>query len=258
MIEENAPITAKKHIFIVGLHRSGTTLLADYLKEHAEISGFENTGFPMNEGQFLQTVFPIAKVFGGPGKFGFDKRSHLTENSSNLTSTNKIKLHNEWNIHWDLSKNYLLEKSPPSLLKTRFLQEIFPNSYFIYIKRDPIAVSYATQKMSTSSIISLLKHWIKCNEIFIKDSVYLNHLHTITYEDLVMKPSKTISAIYKFLELTHATDQIDLADKIDENINKKYFSLWEEEYNKFSWFEKINLEIINYKLKKFKYTLKVI
>ena len=251
-------VSEHKHIFIVGLHRSGTSFLADYLKEHPQISGFKNTSFPKDEGQFLQTVFPIAKTYGGPGKFGFKKESHLTESSDLLTTENTIKLHEEWNAHWDLSKEYLLEKSPPSLLKTRFLQEIFQNTYFIYIKRHPIAVSYATQKMSTANIPTMLKHWVVCNNIFMQDKPYLKNVHSITYEELVKYPTKTMNEIYDFLKINRIEHAPELNNMIDKEINEKYFSLWKKDYNSFTWFEKLNFKVIDFQLKKYDYTLKVI
>jgi hypothetical protein len=77
----NERLLNNKIVFIVGLHRSGTTLLEDIFSKHADVSSFENTGFPMDEGQYLQTVYPIGQHFGGPGKFGFHKAAHLTEAS---------------------------------------------------------------------------------------------------------------------------------------------------------------------------------
>ncbi len=251
-------LSNKKYIFIIGLHRSGTSLLADYLKEHPDVSGFEKTGFPKDEGQFLQTVFPIAAKYGGPGKFGFDNRSHLTETSQLATEDIIKKLHTEWNKHWDTSKTYLLEKSPPSILKTRFLQKVFPNSYFILIKRHPIAVSYATQKWSKTSIKSLLNHWLTCHNIFLADSRYLTNLHTISYEDLVSDPLNVINEIYDFVGLKKPLERkTDLVQAVDTSINNKYFSLWIEDYKKMSLFQKLNIIIFNKKFKKFKYTLNV-
>jgi len=60
-----------RFVFLAGLHRSGTTLLARLLAAHPEVSGFSDTGVPADEGQLLQTVYPAAKVWGGPGRFGF-------------------------------------------------------------------------------------------------------------------------------------------------------------------------------------------
>ncbi len=251
----NKDFSQKKYIFIVGLHRSGTTLLADYLKQHPDVSGFENTGFPMDEGQFLQTVFPIAKLYGGPGKFGFDDRSHLTENSLLLTEENHQKLHNEWNAHWDLTKEYLLEKSPPSIIKTRFLQKVFPNSYFILIQRHPIAVSIATQKWSNTSIMSLLKHWLVCHNIFLNDRKLLKNVYSIKYEDLVNNPLKEMNNIYNFVGLNSLNNKTLFEDQIKSNINDKYFDIWEKTYKESSFFDKIKYKLINYNLSSFGYLL---
>ena len=54
----------------------------------------------------------------------------------------------------DTGKEFLLEKSPPNIIRTRFLQAMFPNSYFINIKRHPIATSLATKKWSKTSLDS--------------------------------------------------------------------------------------------------------
>ena len=68
-----------RFVFLAGLHRSGTTLLARLLAAHPEVSGFSGTGVPADEGQHLQSVYPAAKVWGGPGRFGFAPEAHFTE-----------------------------------------------------------------------------------------------------------------------------------------------------------------------------------
>ena len=55
-----------RFVFLAGLHRSGTTLLARLLAAHPEISGFSETGVPADEGQHLQGVYPAAREYGGP------------------------------------------------------------------------------------------------------------------------------------------------------------------------------------------------
>ena len=69
----------KKVVFVCGLHRSGTTLLASQISRMAGCSGFHNTGALKDEGQFLQDVYPPDTKAGGAGEFGFSKLSHRTE-----------------------------------------------------------------------------------------------------------------------------------------------------------------------------------
>ncbi|WP_121971331.1 sulfotransferase [Leptolyngbya sp. BC1307] len=151
-------------VFVCGLHRSGTSLLFKCIGEHPDISRFKDTGVPEDEGQHLQSVFKPASTYGGWGKFGFNKNAYLTEASSLVCDRNKARLFSEWQKFWDLEKTLLLEKSPPNLIRMRFLQAMFPNSYFIVLKRHPIAVSYATQKVNKKSIYSLIEHWLVCYE----------------------------------------------------------------------------------------------
>jgi hypothetical protein len=223
-LQENAK---KKFVFIAGLHKSGTSILFKCLRCHPQISAFHNTGFPKDEGQFLQTVYPIAKKFGGPGKFGFDDRMHLTETSKLSNANNREKIFSEWSRHWDLLKPVLLEKSPPNLLKTRFLQTMFPNSYFIVITRHPITSSYATQIWRQTSLDNLLKHWIYCHEIFQNDYQYLANCICIKYENFVNNSKKFLEDIYNFIGIGKHRNNIE----IKKNTNEKYFKKWKKELN---------------------------
>jgi hypothetical protein len=210
-----------KFVFICGLHRSGTSPLFRILREHQEISGFSDTGAPEDEGQHLQTVFPAGNIYGGPGRFGFAPEAHLTEQSELATVENQRRLFEEWSRYWDLSKPWLLEKSPPNFIRTRFLQAVFPNSYFIAITRHPVAVSLATSKWADSSRELLLKHWLQCHRLFRQDSPYLRRLLEIRYEDLIQATEPTMLQVYRFLGLT---PQFVLP--LDPAGNDRYFNVW--------------------------------
>ena len=208
-------------IFLCGLHRSGTTPLFRILREHPQISGFRNTGVPEDEGQHLQGIYPPARAFGGPGRFGFEPAAHLTEESELVTSHNKESLFEQWSKHWDLSREYLLEKSPPNLIRTRFLQAYFPHSYFIVILRHPIAVSMATVKWSHSSLDSLLEHWVRCHRLFESDRPHLKRVLIVRYEDLIRARVPTLEQICSFLKLHSPA-----LGQLDPNGNERYFAAW--------------------------------
>ena len=214
-----------KFIFICGLHRSGTSLLYKILKEQNTISGMDNTGVIEDEGQHLQSVFLAANKTGGPGKFGFDKRSYLSDNSNLITNKNKIKLFNEWKENWDLKKEYLIEKSPPNLIRTLFLQEMFPKTYFITIYRHPIATSLATKKWSKTSHYSLIKHWLVCHNQYLIDKNKIKNSLDINYEDLINSPEKTLKIISNFLD-----SNITLSNyTIKKGLNDKYLKMWKKD-----------------------------
>jgi hypothetical protein len=212
-------------VFLAGLHRSGTTLLARLLAAHPEISGFSGTDVPADEGQHLQTVYPAAKVYGGPGRFGFAPESHLTEESSLATDESARRLFEEWSRHWDLSRSVLLEKSPPNLLKTRFLQSLFPRSAFVVVLRHPIPVSLATAKWRrTRRYHRLLQHWLRCYELFRADRDWLERVHVVRYEDLVREPEPVLRGIFGFLGL----EPIPPSEPVQPGADERYFRRWRE------------------------------
>lgn len=209
-------------IFIGGLHRSGTSLLFQCLREHPAISGFNSTGSPEDEGQHLQTIYPPALAHGGPGRFGFDPSAHLTEESPLASDVNGRRLYEQWRPYWDTSRRLLLEKSPPNLIRARFLQALFPRSSFIMLTRHPIAVAYATRKWSKTPLYSLLRHWLVCHELMEEDRKRLKRVLVIRYEDFVREPNAHLSRIFAFLGVEPRATTLDVAP----DINGKYFSRW--------------------------------
>lgn len=213
-----------KVVFVCGLHRSGTSLLFKCLKEHPAISGFEDTGVPEDEGQHLQSVYLPAHALGGARRFGFDQKSHLTETSSLITPQNKERLYAEWGKYWDVEKPILVEKSPPNLTKSRFLQEMFPDSYFIVIMRHPIASSFPrSSEDKAKGIYSAIKHWLVCHEIFHTDKAHLKKVLVMKYESFVVDPDLYLGKIFSFLDIPHYPTSQD----VRSNINRKYFDRWD-------------------------------
>ena len=212
-----------KYLFVCGLHRSGTTVLARCIGKLRDCTSFENTGVLMDEGQYLQNVYPVDDAYGGPGRFGFSIGAHLTENSSLLTAANISKLRASWDAHWDQSKPVRVEKTPSNLLMTRFLQAAFPNSYFVVIKRHPVAVSLATQRWCLTPLHRLFEHWMLCHEIFDQDKAFLRHVYELTYENFVSDPQKHLKQIADFIgiDFVGAPEQ-----RVDKRCNAKYLDRW--------------------------------
>jgi hypothetical protein len=213
-------------IFLGGLHRSGTTFLARALAAHPAVSGLTGTGVPEDEGEHLQSVYPDSWEHGSVGRFGFAPAAHLTEASPLVTDENRRTLFDEWAPHWDLSRPYLLEKSPPNMLKLRFLEAMFPRSRAVVILRHPVAVAGAHLKWRTRFVREvephrLVRHWLHCHEILAADAPCVRHLLLLRYEDLVRDPHGEMARILAFLGLEESEAPVEVRDE-----NSKYFEAW--------------------------------
>ena len=103
-----------RHVFIGGLHGSGTSLVHRLLRAHPAVSGFVGTGVWQDEGQHLQELIPTARSLGGPGRFGWHGDAHLTEESGLVAAGSTERLLRCWEPYWDLDRPVLVEKSPPA------------------------------------------------------------------------------------------------------------------------------------------------
>lgn len=211
----------ERYAFIGGLHRSGTSLLHRLLSEHPDVTGFAGTGVPEDEGQHLQAVYPPANDFGGAGRFAFARSMHLTE--ADARPEHRERLVEAWAPHWGPPDVVRLEKSPPNLLKLRYLDALFPASLLIVVVRHPVAVSLATKKWArTTPIHRLMRHWAHAHAIAASDAAGLGNVVVVRYEDLVECPQDVVADLLARLGL----DALPLSGQVRRDINRGYFDRW--------------------------------
>jgi hypothetical protein len=190
--------------------------------QHPEIGGIANSGVPEDEGQHLQSVYPPARYHGGPGRFGFDDGARLTESSPLVTAANREQLLAEWGRYWSRDRAVLAEKSPPNIIRTRFLQALFPEAAFVMMIRHPIAVAGATRKWARTSVESLIRHWLRCHDILAEDATRIERLHVVHYEHFVQDPAAEMGRILSSLELAATLG----SRSVDPGVNDRYFVSW--------------------------------
>lgn len=211
-------------VFIGGLHRSGTSLVHRCLASHLEVSGFSNTGVPEDEGQHLQTVYPRDFHLGGAGRFAFERGAQLTETSPLASSRTRARLVAEWGPHWRPGAAVGIEKSPPNVVRTRFLQALFPDAAFVIVLRHPVAVAGATRK-GRRRLLSyewLVRHWIACHAILARDAPRIRNLVVVRYEHLVADPNAALAPVFAAVSLTPPS----LSALVQPGRNDEYFDHW--------------------------------
>lgn len=205
-----ASVNPSRLVFVGGLHRSGTTPFARILGEHPDVSCLSQTGVIEDEGQHLQSVYPPGTAHGGSGHFARSPRAHLTDSSPLVTSANAQEILASWMPYWDLSRARLVEKSPPNLVMSRFLQALYPGAQFVMVIRHPITVALSTRKWTHfisrnprkfASLSQLVEHWLIAHRILQEDLPHLQSFHIVRYEELVRRPAETLEGVQRFLGL---------------------------------------------------------
>jgi hypothetical protein len=138
-----------------------------------------------------------------------------------------------------LNKSILIEKSPPNIIHTRYLQEIVYNSYFIIIIRHPFVVAIATKKWNSQLLDKHMVHWLYVHEILYNDLKKIKKYLILKYEELNLDTFE--NKINKFLE-----ERLFIDSKILQNINSiktsnnKYFENIVPDHIKNKYENKIN------------------
>ena len=187
MFDDNIDINP---IFIVGMPRSGTTLIEQIISCHSKVYG----------GGELTTV----------GKFG---KIVLKENF-NINYKDLLDFRNLYlSKIMSLSKNhlYVTDKMPSNFLYLGLITTVFPNSKIIHVKRNPPSTCWANFKSyfvsneigycyDLSDIVKYYKLYQNLMK-FWKDQTNSHNIYELDYELLTNNQETEIKSLINFLDL---------------------------------------------------------
>ena len=148
LVEEPAAVPppaadGSRYVFVGGTHGSGTSLLYKLFGAHGSgtFSCFHDTRVVEDEGQKLQDVYPTASRLGGPCSYATNADAYLDERLPADAATG-TRLLGQWLPWWNRSKPVLVEKSPPDVIHSLWLQNAFAgrHSAFVFLIKHPYSI----------------------------------------------------------------------------------------------------------------------
>ena len=193
-IKKNIPLIKRNEndfipIFIVGMPRSGTTLLEQIISSHSKVTGLGE--------------LPFISQFGSSIINHFSKYSPETIIEFRKNYFEKVKNLSRGNL-------FVTDKMPQNFRYIGLILAIFPEAKILHIKRNPAAVCWANYKqwfrskeLSYSYSISDVIKYFKLYEDIMKfwKKYFKNLIYEISYEDLTNDPINITKNLIAHLNL---------------------------------------------------------
>ncbi|KAG5192044.1 hypothetical protein JKP88DRAFT_142783, partial [Tribonema minus] len=215
----NAQPQEHKFVFVGGLQRSATTLLADLIqrlpcvsslsldnvsaeelarREPWKLNGFTEDYF-LNvhrtgglEGKFVQTAYPYHNLIRETNQEGIRVEAIRRKVSSQLSAQTRAQLRQQWTPYWNLTHPVLLEKTPENILWSSYLQGAFgsTDTSFIFVLRHPLTWALAVRKWVSDrhryllSTRDLVAFWLTVHQHMLNDLDTLSNAQIVHAEAL--------------------------------------------------------------------------
>jgi len=190
-------------VFILGLPRSGTTLVEQVLSSHPEVGeGGEFHG--------LAAVLPPYESLADVLKIHEDGQKEF------FTSVAKeyYETHSE---RFGKSGLRIFDKTLSHAFRAGLVARVFPNAQFVYVKRDPVATAlscfrtcFSKGNLWSFSLREIANYFVGYEEILLGWHHHLEgKLYEVRYEDLIKQPKTTIAGLTRFLGLEESAEMLN-------------------------------------------------
>jgi hypothetical protein len=135
---------SKQPIFIVGMPRSGTTLLESMLSVHTDIHAAGELTLFGNAFKKLSPLLDNATMFEQEYRY-FEMLADLTVEDLDKVADEYLKKSRTYVAH---GAKYIIDKLPDNFKNLGLIHKVFPKAKVIYIKRNPISVCFSNYEQT--------------------------------------------------------------------------------------------------------------
>jgi len=206
--DSDTPTGGRVPVFIVGMPRTGTTLVERILSNHEQIA---SAGELNDFGQCVS--WEADHFFSSP----------LRERSLDHWATaDYASIGREYLRRTDRlagTTGYLIDKNPVNFFNAGFIRKALPQARIICLVRDPMDACFSNLKELFSGdaygysydLEELADHYIEFDKLRSHwEETMPEHLHTVRYENLVNDPAGVTRGIMAFCGVPYAPDSIDI------------------------------------------------
>jgi len=238
------PLKPKKWVFILGCYNSGTTLLAELLSQHPQLSVLPD------EGVMLTNKLKRPEDFGWR-RMWWKCTEMMKSADLSLTIKSAQEIKRQWAFFINKNADIVVEKSIASMLRIRFFQRYFADAYFIHIRRNPYAVAEGIQRKAQPMDVQAeiygtqyplelcIQQWLASQTVFENEKSQIQNLYELSYEDFTNEPEKLANEISEFLGIEDFDSSIFSQEmkvhgnsmKIKDQNEKSFKRLSEEDWD---------------------------
>jgi len=191
-------ISDKKVIFIIGMPRSGTSLIEQILSSNSDIYGAGELPFIGNSAENL--------FFNDKNNLNYSSIEDIEENKFKDLNINYFKKISSYNI----KEKIIIDKAPFNFKWVGLILKIIPDCKIIHCKRDGMDICWSNYKNFFSSVkmnysnnfenianyynlyLDIMNYWNKN---------FQNEIYEINYEKLIENPEKEIRGLVNFCKI---------------------------------------------------------
>lgn len=223
MADHESPISRLEAppVFIVGMHRSGTTWAYELLASHPEVAGVFESGLFSADLGIAPLFSPVHWYEGevrGEDERLFGARFRLSQLLTRAQALSEVR---ELTASWlgrviQPRHRYLVEKTPQHVYSMRLIAELFPGCAFIHVIRDgrDVAVSveqagrsWPRGRVRSAELSGVAQRWAAA-VLAGRRAADLGFRYTeVRFEQLKEQPEQELARLFDFCGI-EATDEL--------------------------------------------------